>query len=51
MFDGYNFTFIDPILEYYNLELNSKNRYYVIIKVTLGYLSILFLIFIFKFLI
>ncbi len=48
---GDNFTFIDPILEYNNLELNSKNRYNVSIKVALGYLSIMILIFIFRFLI
>ena len=48
---GDDFTFIDPILEYNNIELNSKNRYNISLKLAFGYLFFIILIYIFRFLI
>ena len=46
---GDTFTFIDPILEYNNIELNSKNRYNVSFIVANLYLALTFIIYFFRF--
>ena len=46
---GDTFTFIDPFLEYYDLDLNTKNRYDMSIKVALFYIVITLCIFIYRF--
>ena len=46
---GDTFTFIDPILEYNNIELNSKNRYFVSFVVGINYLAVTFLIYFYRF--
>ena len=45
---GDTFTFIDPFLEYYDLDLNTKNRYNMSIKVALYYIAITLFIFIYR---
>ncbi len=47
---GDTFTFIDPFLEYNNLELNTKNRYNMSIKVAIIYILITLIIFSYRFL-
>jgi len=47
---GDTFTFIDPFLEYNDVELNSKNRYNMSIKVGLLYITIILIIFAYRFL-
>jgi hypothetical protein len=46
---GDTFTFIDPILEYNNIELNSKNRYNVSFIVANLYLLVTFIIYFYRF--
>lgn len=38
---GDTFTFIDPILEYYNYEMTNYNRYVVSFKVAIIYITIM----------
>ena len=47
---GDTFTFIDPILEYNNIELNSKNRYNMSLIAAKLYLAITFTIYYYRFL-
>lgn len=46
---GDTFTFIDPILEYNIIELNSKNRYNVSFIVANLYLALTFIIYFYRF--
>jgi hypothetical protein len=47
---GDTFTFIDPLLEYNNIELNSKNRYNMSLIAAKLYLAITFTIYYYRFL-
>jgi hypothetical protein len=47
---GDTFTFIDPFLEHNSLELNTKNRYNMSIKVAIIYILITLIIFSYRFL-
>lgn len=44
-----NITFIDPLLEYYDLELSKKERNRMSIKVAAIYIILVILIYIFRF--
>jgi len=46
---GDTFTFIDPLLEYNNIELNSKNRYNMSLIAAKLYLTITFTIYYYRF--
>ena len=46
---GDTFTFIDPVLEYYKIELNSKNRYNISLISAKLYLAITFTIYYYRF--
>lgn len=46
---GDTFTFIDPLLEYNNIELNSKNRYSMSLIAAKLYLTITFTIYYYRF--
>ena len=46
---GDDFTFIDPVLEAYDLELNNKNRFKASIMAAFGYLSLCFFIYYIRF--
>ena len=46
---GDDFTFIDPFLEYNDLELTNNNRYNMSIKVGISYIIITLIIFIYRF--
>jgi hypothetical protein len=46
---GDTFTFIDPVLEYYNIELTSKNRYYISLIAAKLYLAVTFTIYFYRF--
>ena len=46
---GDTFTFIDPVLEFNNIELNSKNRYNMSLIAAKLYLTITFTIYYYRF--
>lgn len=46
---GDNFTFIDPFIEAYDMEMNNRNRYIVSIRVAIGYILLCLLIFYIRF--
>ena len=46
---GDDFTFIDPLMELYDLELNNKNRFKASIMLAFGYLCLCFFIYYIRF--
>ena len=44
-----DFVIIDPILEYYDLEINNKNRYFISNMIGIPYILIVFIIYYFRF--
>lgn len=46
---GDDFTFIDPFIEAYDMEMNNRNRYIVSIRVAIGYILLCLLIFYIRF--
>jgi len=46
---GDEYTIADPFIELLGIEINSKNRMYVSIFIAVGYLSLIFLIYYYRF--
>ena len=44
-----NFVIMDPTLEFFNLEINTANRYYISNVIGINYLIIIYLIFYIRF--
>ena len=46
---GDEYTFIDPFIEFHNLELNNKNRYEISLYVAILYVLLMIFIFLLRF--
>ena len=46
---GDEYTIADPFIELFGIEMNRKNRMYISIFIAIGYLTLLFIIYYFRF--